>query len=62
MIAASLGLMASVTWLLGRAALVDLHTVIIAAGAAAVLLVWRPNATWLILGGAAAGWILSGGG
>ena len=60
-IAASLGLMASVTWLLGRAALVDLHTVIIAAGAAAVLLVWRPNATWLILGGAAAGWILSGG-
>ena len=61
-IAASLGLMASVTWLLGRAALVDLHTVIIAAGAAAVLLVWRPNATWLILGGAAAGWILSGGG
>ena len=61
-IATSLGLMASVTWLLGRAALVDLHTVIIAAGAAAVLLVWRPNATWLILGGAAAGWILSGGG
>ena len=61
-IAASLGLMASVTWLLGRAALVDLHTVIIAAGAAAVLLVWRPNAIWLILGGAAAGWILSGGG
>ena len=61
-VAASLGLMASVTWLLGRAALVDLETVIIAAGAAAVLLVWRPNATWLILGGAAAGWLLSGGG
>ena len=60
-VAASLGLMASVTWLLGRAALVDLHTVIIAAAAAAVLLVWRPNATWLILGGAAAGWLLSGG-
>ena len=61
-VAASLGLMASVTWLLGRAALVDLETVIITAGAAAVLLVWRPNATWLILGGAAAGWLLGGGG
>ncbi|MCY4600539.1 MAG: chromate efflux transporter [Acidobacteria bacterium] len=59
-IAASLGLMASVTWLLGRAALVDVSTVIIAAAAAVVLLVWRPNATWLIVGGAAAGWLLSG--
>ena len=60
-VAASLGLMASVTWLLGRAALVDLETVIVAVAAAAVLLVWRPNATWLILGGAAAGWLLGGG-
>ena len=60
-IAASLGLMASVTWLLGRAALVDLPTVAIAAAGAAVLFVWRPNATWLILGGAVAGWLLRGG-
>ena len=60
-IAASLGLMASVTWLLGRAALVDLPTVAIAAAGAAVLFAWRPNATWLILGGAVAGWLLRGG-
>ena len=60
-IAASLGLMASVTWLLGRAALVDLPTVAIAAAGAAVLILWRPNATWLILGGALAGWLLRGG-
>ena len=60
-IAASLGLMASVTWLLGRAALVDLPTVILGGAAAAILFVWRPNATWLIAGGAAAGWLLRGG-
>ena len=60
-IAASLGLMGSVTWLLGRAALVDLPTVAIAAAGAAVLILWRPNATWLILGGALAGWLLGGG-
>ena len=60
-IAASLGLMASVTWLLGRAALVDLPTVAIAAAGATVLILWRPNATWLILGGALAGWLLRGG-
>lgn len=61
-VAASLGLMASVTWLLGRAALVDAPTVCLAAAATAVLLAWRPNATWLIAGGAAAGWLLRGGG
>ena len=60
-IAASLGLMASVTWLLGRAALVDLPTSTLAAAGAAVLFAWRPNATWLILGGAVAGWLLRGG-
>lgn len=59
-VAASLGLMASVTWLLARAALVDIPTAAIAAAAAATLLAWRPNATWLILGGAVAGWLLSG--
>ena len=60
-IAASLGLMGSVTWLLGRAALVDLPTAGIAAAGATVLILWRPNATWLILGGALAGWLLRGG-
>ena len=60
-VAASLGLMAAVTWLLARAAVSDLPTALIAAAAAVVLLRWRPNSTWLILGGAAAGWVLQGG-
>ena len=57
-VAASLGLMAAVTWQLARAAVVDLPTVLIAAAAAVVLFRWQPNSTWLILGGAAAGWLL----
>jgi len=59
-VAASLGLMAAVTWQLTRAAVVDLPTVLIAATAALVLFRRRPNSTWLILGGAAAGWLLRG--
>jgi len=52
---ASLGLMAAVTWELGRAALVDGLTVALAVGAA-VLLVWlRINSAWLVLAGAAIG-------
>jgi chromate transporter len=55
---ASLALMAVVTLQLERAALVDVPTVLLA-GAAAVLLVrFRVNATWLVLGGASAGWIV----
>ncbi len=57
-VAASLGLMAAVTWQLARAAVVDLPTALIVVAAAAVLFRWRPNSTWLILGGAAAGWLL----
>ena len=60
-VAASLGLMAAVTWQLARAAVSDLPTALIAAAAAVVLFRWRPNSTWLILGGAAAGWVLQGG-
>ena len=59
-VAASLGLMAAVTWQLARAAVVDLPTALIAAAAALALFRWRPNSTWLILGGAAAGWLLRG--
>ncbi|MBI4269047.1 MAG: chromate efflux transporter [Candidatus Rokubacteria bacterium] len=52
---ASLGLMAAVTWELGRAALVDGLTIALAVGAA-VLLVWlRVNSAWLVLAGAAIG-------
>ena len=56
-----LGLMAAVTWHLGRSAIVDVPTVGLAIGAALLLLTLRPNSTWLVLGGAVAGWVLQGG-
>jgi chromate transporter len=52
---ASLGLMAAVTWLLGRAALVDPLTVILALASALLLLRFKANSTWLVLGGAVIG-------
>ena len=59
-VAASLGLMAAVTWQLARAAVVDPPAALIAAATGVLLFRWRPNSTWLILGGAAAGWLLRG--
>ena len=59
-VAASLGLMAAVTWQLAQAAVIDVTTALITCTAAVVLFRWRPNSTWLILGGAAAGWLLRG--
>ena len=56
---ASLALMAGVTFQLGRAALVDLPTTIIAALGAIVLIRYKPNSAWLVLGGALAGVALS---
>ena len=53
--AAALALMAVVTWTLGRAALVDLGTVLLGLASVALLVRYRPNATWLVLGGALAG-------
>jgi chromate transporter len=53
--AASLALMAVVTVQLGRAALVDALTVVLAVASAILLLRFRVNATWLVLGGAVAG-------
>ena len=53
--AASLALMAVVTVQLGRAAIVDGITVALAVLSAALLLRYRINATWLILGGAVVG-------
>ena len=56
--AASLALMAVVTAQLGRSALVDVPAALLAV-AAAVLLIWRGwSATWLVVGGAAAGAVL----
>lgn len=58
--AASLALMAVVTAQLGRAALVDAPTAVLAAASAALLLRWRVNSTWLILAGASVGWLSRG--
>jgi chromate transporter len=52
---ASLGLMAAVTWQLGRAALVDPLTVTFALVSALLLFRFKVNSTWLVLGGAAVG-------
>jgi chromate transporter len=52
---ASLALMAVVTWQLGRAALVDGVTALLAAVGALLLLHFRINSAWLVLGGAAIG-------
>jgi chromate transporter len=52
---AALGLMATVTWQLGRAAIVDITTTLLALSAAVALLVFRVNSAWLVLGGAVVG-------
>jgi chromate transporter len=56
--AAAVALMASVALALGRAALVDLWTWALCLFSLALLLRFRVNATWLILGGAVAGLLL----
>jgi chromate transporter len=53
--AASLALMAVVTWQLGRAALVDWLTILLSVVAAALLLRFRLNSAWLVAGGAIVG-------
>ncbi|MDB4957919.1 MAG: Chromate transport protein ChrA [Myxococcales bacterium] len=55
---ASLALMASVTLQLGRSALIDAPTVLLAVGAAALLIRYRLNSAWLVLGGALVGAVL----
>ncbi len=52
---ASLALMAVVSWQLGRAALVDAATVLIAVAALALLLWRHVNSAWLVLAGGLAG-------
>ena len=53
--AASLGLMAAVTWQLGRASLTDLVTVLTALIAIVMLARFKINSTWLIAAGAIIG-------
>jgi chromate transporter len=52
---ASLALMAVVTFELASAALVDVPTIVLGVAGAVALLVWKPNATWLIIAGALTG-------
>ncbi len=54
-VAASLGLIVAVTWELGRAALIDPFTAVLALVSLALLLRFRVNSVWLIAGGAGAG-------
>lgn len=56
---AALGLMAAVTWQLGRAALIDWPTALIAAAAALLILRFKLNSAWLVAGGALAGLLVS---
>jgi chromate transporter len=53
--AAVVGLMAGVTVDLGRSAVVDVLTAVLAAAAFVVMWRWRPNFVWLIAAGAAVG-------
>ena len=52
---ASLGLMAAVSWQLGRASLIDPPTILIALSAFILLIRFKVNSTWLIAGGALLG-------
>ncbi|MFL5348415.1 MAG: chromate efflux transporter [Hyalangium sp.] len=59
---ASLALMAVVTWELGRSALVDVWTVGLAVLSAGLLVRYRLNSAWLVLGGGALGLALKAAG
>ena len=52
---ASLALMIAVTWDLGRSALVDAPTVLIATAGAVLLLRFEVSSAWLVVGGGVAG-------
>jgi chromate transporter len=56
--ASSLGLMAGVTFQLGRASLTDVFTVLLAVLALILLIRYKVSSTWLIAGGALAGFVI----
>jgi chromate transporter len=58
---ASLALMAAVTIRLGQAAIIDVPTAILAAIGAVILIRYKPNSAWLVLGGAIIGSVLAHG-
>lgn len=55
---ASLALMAVVSWQLARVAIIDGPTLALATVAGFLLLKYRVNSAWLVLGGALAGWLI----
>jgi chromate transporter len=55
----SLALMVVVTFELGRTALVDVTTIMLAVVSAVLLIRYRVNSVWLVLGGATVGLLLS---
>jgi chromate transporter len=57
---AALALMLVVTYQLGRTAVVDFVTLVLALISAFILFRWRVNSAWLILAGAIVGWFLIG--
>jgi chromate transporter len=57
-VVSSLGLMGAVTYHLSLSSIVDIPTALIATVAAILLVIWQPNSTWLLIGGAMAGWLL----
>ena len=57
--AASIGLMAAVAWELGRGTLVDIWTIVVAIASLIILLKFpKVNSAWLVIAGAAIGWLL----
>jgi len=58
-IMASLALMASVTWSLGRNAVVNLPTALLVSGSTVLLVRFRVNSLWLVLGGALIGLLVN---
>jgi len=56
---AALGLMVAVTWQLGRAAIVDIPTALLATGGAVALVAFRVNSAWLVAGGAILGVVIA---
>jgi chromate transporter len=54
---ASLALVAVVTWQLGRAAIVDVPTLLIAIASAILLLTRRMNSAWLVVASGVFGWL-----
>jgi chromate transporter len=56
---AALGLMAGVTWQLGRDAIIDLPSLILFIAALVIVVRFKPNSAWIVLAGAGAGLGLS---